>query len=373
MISTPPHSKSERLILGIESSCDECSASVIAHHPSKSSHTPIEVRSLITHSQIIIHQPYGGVVPEIASRNHLETINTVIDQALQESGAKLESLDAIAVTNRPGLAGALLVGVSAAKALAYVSQKPLVAIHHLEGHAASIFLKKSNDHHENPIELPLLLAIISGGHTNLYVMTVFPELWPLDFLKRSLVGRSRDDAAGEAFDKTAKILGFPYPGGAWIDKMAKQGNAKAFSFPRALPQKATLDFSFSGLKTAVALEVEKLKKQNQLESKIPDLCASIQEAIVDAIFSKIAIAARENRCRSLAIVGGVAANSHLRSRINQEWQPLGFVRPPLFPGSQYCTDNAAMIAAAGWFRYRQGYTLKPDELLTLNAIPNPEV
>lgn len=193
----------------------------------------------------------------------------------------------------------------------------------------------------------------------------------MDFLKKSLVGRSRDDAAGEAFDKIAKVLGFPYPGGVWIDKAAKNGNPKAFPLPRALPQKATLDFSFSGLKTAVSLLAERLKKEGSLENSISDLCASAQEAIVDALMTKIFLAIQEFQCQSLAIVGGVAANSRLRSRLESEWKKANLAQPPLFPNLKYCTDNAAMIAAAGAFRWHQGNFLKPHEYLTLNAVANP--
>jgi N6-L-threonylcarbamoyladenine synthase len=355
------------LILGIETSCDECSASIVRYEPRQ----PIDVLSVATFSQIKIHQPYGGVVPEIASRNHLETVNQMIDEAFSEAEIAPGELDAIAVTNRPGLVGALLVGVSAAKALAYSLKKPLVPVHHLEGHAASIYLGKESKAHDYP--LPLLLAIVSGGHTNLYVAKTAPEIWPPDFLKKSLVGRSRDDAAGEAFDKTAKILGFPYPGGVWIDKTAQGGNGKRFDFPRALPQKATLDFSFSGLKTAVSLEFQRLKASGNLEKELPNLCASIQEAIVDALLTKIYLAIREYGCKSVAIVGGVAANSYLRARLETEWKKHGLEVAPLFPSLAYCTDNAAMIAAAGAFRFRQGAFLRVPELLTLNAIANPEV
>ncbi len=282
-------------ILGIETSCDECSIAITDHERGKHP----RALAVATFSQVEIHRPYGGVVPEIASRNHLETLQPMLDRACEEAGVSLADLDAIAVTNRPGLVGALLVGVTAAKSLAYALGKPLVAVHHLEGHAASLFIDR--DPREAP-PLPLLLAIVSGGHTQLHLMEQPPELWPRDFLARSLVGRSRDDAAGEAFDKTAKVMGFPYPGGRWIDQTAADGGrANAYAFPRALPQRDILDFSFSGLKTAVALEVQKLRRagpegEAALEAALPDLCASTQEAIVDALWNKIRLAIEKYDC-----------------------------------------------------------------------------
>jgi N6-L-threonylcarbamoyladenine synthase len=356
------------MILGIETSCDECSAAVVRYQPGAA----VQVLSLATFSQIQIHGPYGGVVPEIASRNHLETVNTMIDQALREAQIEPSELTAIAVTNRPGLVGALLVGVSAAKALGYALNKPLIPVHHLEGHAASLYLGTDWINPRPEVELPTLLAIVSGGHTNLYVLRESPEHWPVDLLSKSLVGRSRDDAAGEAFDKTAKILGFPYPGGVWIDRQAQTGDSSRFPLPRALPQKATLDYSFSGLKTAVSLVAEKLRREGNLETARADLCASIQEAIIDALLAKIKLAIAQYGCRSLAIVGGVAANSRLRSRLATEWSSWGLSGPASFPALSYCTDNAAMIAAAGAFRFHQGKFLKIHEYLTLNAIANPE-
>ena len=294
----------------------------------------------------------------------------MIDQAIREAKITLDDLDAIAVTNRPGLVGALLVGVSAAKALGYAKKKPLIPIHHLEGHASSVYLTEK-DQMRPELLYPNLLAIVSGGHTNLYVLSDPPERWAKTGLPSLCVGRSRDDAAGEAFDKIAKYLGFPYPGGAYLDQKAQLGNSQAYSLPRALPQKSTFDFSFSGLKTAAALLIDRVRVQGKFEEELPNLCASVQAAIVDALLIKIALAVQHFNCKSLSVVGGVAANSELRGRLQKEWRRMGLEQPPFFPHMKFCTDNAAMIALAGEYRFKKGDFLEPSQYLTLNAIANP--
>ena len=354
-------------ILGIESSCDECSVSLLRASLSSEQESSLEVLELSTYSQIQLHQPFGGVVPEIASRNHLEQISPLIQQVLKKTTK--DELKAIAVTNRPGLVGALLVGVSAAKALAYALKRPLVPVHHLEGHAASLFLDKTSGTNASTdsiwhAQYPLLLAIVSGGHTQLHLVKESPLHWTPDFLSQSLVGRSIDDAAGEAFDKTGKLLGLPYPGGPHLDQIAQKGNPKAFHFPRALPQKDTYDYSFSGLKTAVAIQLAKMSEEEKKNSRA-DLCASVQEAIVEALWKKMKLLIEKENCRSLAIVGGVAANTRLREFIQNDCHI-----PVYFPQQKYCSDNAAMIAAAGAFRFLQGAATRDKEMLSLSAFAN---
>ena len=341
------------LILGIETSCDECSASVLEHD----GRGAMRVKSLETYTQVLLHEPYGGVVPEVASRSHLETLPQVLERAFEKAGIQPQDLDAIAVTNRPGLVGALLVGVSSAKAIAYALKKPLIPVHHLEGHVASAFIENPE-----PLPLPSIALVVSGGHTNLYVLEKSPTEWPIDFLEKSCLGRSRDDAAGEAFDKTAKLMGFPYPGGMYIDRASTGGNPAAFAFPRALPQKDTLDFSFSGLKTAAAQKIAELRREGVLQDRMPDLCASLQDAIVGALIAKSRLAIERVGAKSFVLVGGVAANSRLRARLASEISV-----PIRIAAREYCTDNAAMIAAAGALRFAQGRGLQGNALLQLNA------
>jgi N6-L-threonylcarbamoyladenine synthase len=316
------------VILGVETSCDETAAAVVTRDG--------EVRSSVIASQAELHARYGGVVPEVASRHHLELIAPVIRDALSEADASLEDVETVAVTQGPGLIGALLVGLSAAKALAWSRGLPLVPVDHLHGHVASLWLG------EEPLEPPFVCLLASGGHTLLLDVE--------DHATLRVLGTTLDDAAGEAFDKGARLLGLGYPGGAAIDGLAREGNAEAYRFPVAkLPG---LDFSFSGLKTALLYKVRDLTPA-ELEERRADLAASYQRAIVRALAERVEAAAREAGRERIAVVGGVAANSELRSRL------AGAALAPL----AYCTDNAAMIASAG----RYGEPLAAPEYLALDA------
>jgi N6-L-threonylcarbamoyladenine synthase len=317
-------------ILGIESSCDETAAAVVEKRT--------RVLSSVVASQIELHRAFGGVVPELAARRHVETIGLVIGRALEEAGTDWNDLDAVAVTHGPGLIGSLLVGLSTAKAIAWQRELPLLAINHLEGHVRSAFI-------EHPqIEFPAVALVVSGGHTSLYLCPGEDEY--------RLLARTRDDAAGEAYDKVAKLLGLGYPGGPVIDSLAQQGDEEAYAFPRARMKDGSLDFSFSGIKTAVRIEAQKqgLAREGvvdrSLDPRVRDMVASFQRAVVDVLIDRtLEVCRRENVCSAL-ITGGVACNTRLRRGFHEAAAKRGL--PVYFPSPRYTTDNAAMIAAAGF-------------------------
>ncbi len=316
-------------VLGIETSCDETSVAVLQGR---------YVRSSVVASQADWHARWGGVVPEAAARQHVERMNPILQQALDEAGITLAQIEGIAVTNRPGLVGALVVGLACAKALAFALNVPFVGVHHLEGHLYSAFLTEPG----RPIPFPHLALIVSGGHTELVKVHGHGEY--------QLLGHTLDDAAGEAFDKVARLLELGYPGGPAIDRWAKQGDPNAFRFPRAWLE-GTHHFSFSGLKTAVLRTVEALPKPLS-EQTLADVCASFQQAVVEVLVRKAVRAAQAEGVSLLTVVGGVAANSALQSQIQQACHEAGI--EVLIPPLRYCTDNAAMIALAGWFRLNRG-------------------
>jgi tRNA N6-adenosine threonylcarbamoyltransferase len=328
-------------ILAIETSCDETAAAVIEDGRS--------ILSNVVSTQAEIHAPYGGVVPELASRHHIENIVPVVQGAMAESGLEFAAMDAIAVTQGPGLIGSLLVGLQVAKGIAFVHQKPLVPVHHVAGHIQAPFLA----HPEIP--LPAVALVVSGGHTSLYEV-------PAEGVFQ-LLGRTRDDAAGEAFDKVAKLLGLGYPGGPVIDRLARGANAQALDFTVARIKDGRPDFSFSGLKTAVLYHVRRegiapVPEGAPVPDEIRDLVASFQRAVVTALLRGLERAARERRPRSLLLTGGVAANSLLRAEAARTAQTLGL---PLFvPPVALSTDNAAMIGAAGFVSFRKGLRLGWD-------------
>ena len=334
-------SKEEVKILAIESSCDETAAAVVVNGR--------EVRSNVISSQIALHTLYGGVVPEIASRKHIEKINQVITQALEDADTTLEEIDAIGVTYGPGLVGALLVGVAEAKAIAYAAKKPLVGVHHIEGHICANYIENKE------LEPPFLCLVASGGHTHLVKVA--------DYGKYEIIGRTRDDAAGEAFDKVARAIGLGYPGGPKIEKKAKEGNDKAIVFPKAKVAENPYNFSFSGLKSAVLNYINGCKMKRQ-EINEADIAASFQKAVIDVLVEHAVHAAKEYRIDKFAIAGGVASNQTLREAMEKACKERGiqFYHPsPIF-----CTDNAAMIGSAAYYEYLQGRRDGWD----LNAVPN---
>lgn len=328
-------------ILAIESSCDETAASVVKNGR--------EILSNVISSQIALHTLYGGVVPEIASRKHIEKINQVVETALLEADITLEQITAVAVTYGPGLVGALLVGVAEAKAIAYASGKALIGVHHIEGHVSANFIEHPD------LKPPFICLIVSGGHTHLVVVK--------DYGEYEIIGKTRDDAAGEAFDKVARAVGLGYPGGPKVDKAAKEGNKHAMEFPRAKVEGAPYDFSFSGLKSAVLNYINHANMMGE-EIDVPDLAASFQHAVVEVLVSRVVLAAKEYGYDKLAIAGGVASNSALREEMQAACEKEGIQL--FYPSPVYCTDNAAMIGVAAYYEYINGTRSGWD----LNAVPN---
>ncbi len=331
-------------ILAIESSCDETAAAVVKNGR--------EVLSNVISSQIELHKLYGGVVPEIASRKHVEKINPVIREALAAAGMKLEEMDAIGVTYGPGLVGALLVGVAAAKAISYAKNIPLVGVHHIEGHISANYIENKD------LEPPFLGMVVSGGHTHLVMVK--------DYGKYEILGKTRDDAAGEAFDKVARAIGLGYPGGPKIDKLAKEGNAEAISFPRAHISDAPLDFSFSGLKSSVLNYINSCEMKHEAINRA-DVAASFQAAVVDAIVSHTVEAAKTYHMDKVALAGGVASNTALREAMKERCAKEGLRF--YYPSPILCTDNAAMIGCAAYYEYLAG----TRHGLDLNAVPNLKI
>lgn len=331
-------------IMAIESSCDETSVAVVKNGR--------EIISNVISSQIDMHKKFGGVVPEVASRMHLEVINNIVREALEEAKITLDDIDAIAVTKGPGLVGALLVGISEAKALSYACKKPLVGVNHMKGHICATFIT----HKE--LEPPFICLLVSGGHT--YLVHV------KDYNNMEVIGKTIDDACGEAYDKVARCLGMNYPGGPEVERLAKLGNDEAIDFPRVMLDKNSYNFSFSGLKTAV-LNYLNSKKQKSEEISKEDVCASFQRAVFDVLIYKTEKLMKEKNLDTLVVSGGVSANNTLREEINKMCESNNF--KSYFPDKVLCTDNAAMIASSGYYEYIFG--VRSD--LTLNVEPNLEL
>lgn len=328
-------------ILAIESSCDETAAAVVLDGR--------EMLSNVISSQIDVHKLYGGVVPEIASRHHLENVNRVCEKALDEAGVGMEDIDAIGVTCGPGLVGALLIGLATAKAYALVTDKPLIGVHHIHGHICANYI----EHKE--LEPPFMALVISGGHTNIVDVTGYNEC--------KVLGGTRDDAAGEAYDKVARVLGLGYPGGPLIDETAKSGNAEKVEFKRVFLEKGSMDFSFSGLKTGV-LNYVNSERQAGRTINVADVAAGFQQAVLDVVVTKTVDAALQYGKDKIVVAGGVAANSKLREMLDSECSKHGIGL--YYPSPVLCTDNAAMIGCAAYYRYIDG----DFDDLTLDAIPN---
>ena len=315
------------LVLGLETSCDDTAAAILKDGNN--------LLSNVINDQAQIHSKYGGIVPELAGRSHIEQLHRVIAQSLQSAQVKLKDIDLIAVTTSPGLIGSLLVGVNAAKGISYGLDIPLVGVNHLEGHLLAIFLQKK-------IDFPFISLVVSGGHTDLYRVD--------NFGKYKILGRTRDDAAGESFDKVAKMLGHKYPGGPKIEKMSRDGNSKAHKFPRAYLDNNSLDFSFSGLKTSVKTFIQNRKDGKSIYLSDNDIAAGFQESVVEVLSNKIINACKKENLTRVVVTGGVAANGVLRKAVKSACNNLSY--EAYFPDPIYCTDNAAMIACAGYHRYK---------------------
>ena len=328
-------------ILAIESSCDETAAAVVQDGR--------KVLSNIISSQIEIHKLYGGVVPEIASRKHIEKVIQVVDEALKEASLTMDEIDAVAVTYGPGLVGALLVGVSAAKSIAFAYNKPLIGVHHIEGHISANYIENEE------LEPPFLCLVVSGGHTNLVIVK--------DYGEYEVLGKTRDDAAGEAFDKVARAIGLGYPGGPKIQKISEEGNKDAIAFPRAKVADNPFDFSFSGLKSSVLNYINSCEMKGEEINKA-DIAASFQEAVVDVLVSHTIEGAKQLGFKKIAMAGGVASNTVLREEMKEACERRGFKF--YHPSPILCTDNAAMIGAAAYYDYKKGLISG----LTLNAVPS---
>ena len=332
------------LVLGLETSCDETAAAVL-----KDGDTLL---SNVINDQIGIHSKYGGIVPELAGRSHIDRVHRVIEEAVQKAGAQLRDLDLIAVTMGPGLIGSLLVGLNTAKGLSYGLNIPMIGVNHLEGHLLAVFLQKK-------MQFPFIALNVSGGHTDLYRAS--------DFGQYKLLGRTRDDAAGESFDKVGKMLGLPYPGGPAIEGLARKGNGKAHKFPRAYLEKGSLDFSFSGLKTSVRTFLKQREQDNRITLTDEDISAGFQDAVIDVLVDKLISACKKEKISRIVVTGGVAANGALREAVRNTAQSYKFEAS--FPDQIFCTDNAAMIACAGYHKFVRDKNLSAD-LKALDAKAN---